>query len=167
MVPIQWTNCEYHILAYERSSLSLSNLTISSSFKFIHASIPSPNLVSVNVIRFLYGKLARPIHKGFPHPKLTSYLGNPHNPEKVETTVSGAMSFPLNSLTRSNCSLLFCRFFTSKLSSFLFASLNLRTIPYQSSWLVSLDTMTGMSWNKFPKVQSGNGGFNLLRKFTA
>lgn len=38
---------------YARSSLSISNLAMSSSSKFIHASIPFPDLVSKNVTRFL------------------------------------------------------------------------------------------------------------------
>ena len=128
---------------HERSSLSLSNLAISSSFKFIHASIPSPNLVSINVTRFLKGKLTRPTHKGFPHPRsiyiyiyiYIIFIGKPDNPVKFKITVSCFMTFPPSSLRKFKCSLYLVVVFSRNPCQFSF--LHLLTCPRCYSTLPS------------------------------
>ena len=78
---------------YNKSSLSTSNLAISSSSKLIHASIPFPDLVSKKVTMFLLNNLAEPIHTVFPHAKSASYTGNLHRLVKAKVTPSPFFQF--------------------------------------------------------------------------
>ncbi|KAG5521933.1 hypothetical protein RHGRI_034226 [Rhododendron griersonianum] len=61
---------------------------MSSAFKFTHASIPSPECVSMKTTRFLNGIGAVLTHTGFPHPKSASYKGNLHKLVKFNETIS-------------------------------------------------------------------------------
>ncbi|KAL4650367.1 hypothetical protein ACB092_01G082800 [Castanea dentata] len=69
---IQGSKCEDSSL---RSSGLHSNLAISCSSKVTQASIPSPNLVSAKITRFMNNEPLEPMlltHIGFPHPKSAS-----------------------------------------------------------------------------------------------